>query len=345
VRRAAEHVGVGEAQQPPARGGEAIPLAAVVLEGVTVGVERMAVELDGEAVAVPDGVDLEALDRGVHRWTGEVRVLDQGQKGILEEGARDGRAVRGELVEGVGQPGVAGAMAATRALERSLDGRHVQLALTVRLTEGLAQVPRFDQLREVDDRPRDRRHRDAAAGRDVFSVEDAPGVDDDPGDAAARRRGDVAMGGIRRPQAMERSGAAVAQHRSGPRRKHRREPVPFRAQVPMSKGVHTTMESNEHSALDPVRDRVVVHAGLVQLPACQNAMLLRRQSGNHAVRPSTGNLLGSQSSRSPLLGWQAARLGHAAESGGLRVTRGPRFVPMVRSGCAGAQRSIEDMSG
>jgi len=79
-----------EADDAPAGGGERGIAPTVALEGVAVVVVLLAVQLDGDAVPAPDGVDPEAFDRGVDRGTREAGVPQQSQKDILECGVGGG---------------------------------------------------------------------------------------------------------------------------------------------------------------------------------------------------------------------------------------------------------------
>jgi len=82
--RSPHDVGVREAQQSVAGGLDCVSLDAIPLERVSRLVGVPAVELDGEPLSVPNGIELVARDVRVRRGAGEVVGNEEGEETVLQ---------------------------------------------------------------------------------------------------------------------------------------------------------------------------------------------------------------------------------------------------------------------
>jgi hypothetical protein len=144
-----------------------------------------AVGLDDQAGVVPEEVGLVSEHRHVHGGQRQRVFAADLEQQLLE--ARTGRRQRQRPLSQQ-RPQGSGALV-TRAVGEELSQPiAVEDAVLLRLVEGPAKSGRTEPCRQIPDRPRPGRHRDAEADGDVGWEEGARPVGDDAG-ARARRPG------------------------------------------------------------------------------------------------------------------------------------------------------------
>jgi hypothetical protein len=160
------------------------------------------------------------------------------------------------------------------------------------------QLPRADDSREIEERARRCRDRNAADRRDLVLGE-ARVVEPEAGPRAQRpRRGDLDPAGTG-TDAPEHGGGAVAENGAGTRREHGRGPPPFAGQQPVADRVDPAVHGVEPAALQPVTDRPATEPEVDELSPGDDAVLALGDRGDrdvHAANPTFGPFKGPKCS-------------------------------------------------
>jgi hypothetical protein len=202
----------GDADDAPAVRHKRAVAGAVLLEVPPGGVDAVAVELGHEARLEPDGVDLGAVvfpadvDAVVRPGAGEPVGVEEGEERDLEVAPGDGPAdlvaVLQDLLE-CGRPS-----SSRMARDEGVEGVRAREASDLRLGDRALEVPRSEDLGQVEQGPGDRGDRDAPFDRDLVARE---------GDAVALDAGDAASRAERspRPPVVRCRGSPKARRPSG----------------------------------------------------------------------------------------------------------------------------------
>jgi hypothetical protein len=149
---------------------------------------------------------------------------------------------------------------------------------------------------EVEERPGDRRDRDAALDRALGVCETVRAVDQPATslrDAAAARHGDLDERAAPRPDARQRRRAAMAQHGALAGTEHDSQHGAFSAQLGVADGVDAMVDPRQPPGRQPVVDRILSKTQAQQLPPRRQPVLLRRQRQDPALdRVRTAHVAG-----------------------------------------------------
>lgn len=254
--------------------GEGSVASAILLEGAGRSVDCGAVELDDDALATPEGVDLDEpiAQRQVRiepraRKTGAVA---QREKPLLEAAARDaGRRPR----EGGAQRRDPAAF--RDAIHGVVDGTGIEEAQHLGLVHRPVERVRGEDAGEVDERPRDGRDRDATDDGGVRRGEDANAVHVDAGPASgtASHRADLVVRTIGRAHAPCGRRAAMAQDGALAAREHRGHPAPVGREQRVADGIDASVHAVQPTTRNAMRDPTGTQAQRPQLPRRHDAVL------------------------------------------------------------------------
>jgi len=285
---------------------------AVALEGDRGAVGVAAVELHRDPCVSPYGVDLEALHQQVDLGLRQVGAVDDGQEHDLELAPGHGRAGSPGAQEGphglvAGPPRIA----VKQAIEREL----VPEAQHLGLVEGPLELAMRQDGREVVEGARNGGDGDGVPDRDFVGGEGRAVELDARTMGAPVPHGDVDAA-LLATQAPQRRRRAVTECSVPSRAKDGGHPARFSPKRPMSHGVHPAVKSAKPTDLQPMVDRI-------------------GQPPNRAVDPTGAKF-------SAYIPVNLARVGHAAQGGGLGRTCGLRVlrlrwrcVPRSASGRSG----------
>lgn len=219
--------------------------SSIPLEGGPVVVEGKAVQLNDQLLMGPEGVDLEACNRGVGNRSGQALFLTEHDEAVLQWRAGRHR-LPGSRDQTLHWPqGAAPGVTGTDVLDRA----DLEQAQPVRLLKGALVGLLVDDLGQVEEGASNGGDRDSVYYGTVAWVYPAP-MDDHAvfTSAAVGQDFDRRAGANQSPKG---GGTAVAQQRTVTACKYGRQPVASHGQPSVANGVDTLMEQVEAAVLYP----------------------------------------------------------------------------------------------